>query len=368
MNNATIPAVLVALIATVSACDRVEPVEEVTEVRTPIGKADILSGSCASSEVNYCGGQGDGSCYCDEACSRYGDCCHDVDVCLGEPEPELLISKGLHAPESVVFDPRTKTYFVSNLAHNILETDPLNPPTEAHGYLSRHAADGSVLEERFAEGFVSAKGVAVAQGVVYVADPTVIRGFDVESGEERGRYTIDGGMLFNDIAPARDGSLYVTDTGNGSVYRIDPYAKDDEAMSVVLRDERFEFLNGVTVVDDKLILATTGLFPSEMGPGTPGHLYTYDLREENVEQLGELGGKWDGVVELPNGMLAANDFMTGQVFVVDPWTGEGKKISDAPFELTPMVPAGLADMGAAGSMLLIPSMFTNEVYALTPSL
>lgn len=359
---------LVALLATVSACDSVEPVGETPEVRTPIGKADILSGSCASRQVNYCGGQGDGACYCDESCTRYGDCCHDVDVCMGEPEPEVLIGEGLHAPESVAFDPQTKSYFVSNLAHNILETDPLNPPTETLGYLSRHAADGSVLDARFADGFVSPKGVAVSQGVVYVAEPTVIHSFDVESGEARGRYTVEGGLLFNDIAVAPDGALYVTDTGNPSVYRIDPYGKDDAAMTVVLRDERFEFLNGVTVVDDTLILATTGLFPSEMGPGTPGRLYTYDLRNERLEQLGELGGKWDGVVELPGGILAANDFMTGQVFAVDPWTGAGKKIADAPFELTPMVPAGLADMGLVGSTLVIPSMFTNEVYALTPSL
>lgn len=48
--------------------------------RHPIGKADV-AGSCAASD---CGGQAEGgNCFCDEACSAYGDCCADREELCG---------------------------------------------------------------------------------------------------------------------------------------------------------------------------------------------------------------------------------------------------------------------------------------------
>lgn len=45
--------------------------------RVPVSKADG-SGSC----VDNCGGKSDGSCWCDDMCSYYGDCCGDkVAIC-----------------------------------------------------------------------------------------------------------------------------------------------------------------------------------------------------------------------------------------------------------------------------------------------
>jgi hypothetical protein len=57
-----------------------EPGGSETE-RAPIGKADSLSGSCADGDV--CGGPSKGSCWCDEQCSKYGDCCSDYATACG---------------------------------------------------------------------------------------------------------------------------------------------------------------------------------------------------------------------------------------------------------------------------------------------
>ena len=50
--------------------------------RGSIGKADLV-GSCETpAGVDFCGGKGTGTCWCDEACLDYGDCCSDVgEVC-----------------------------------------------------------------------------------------------------------------------------------------------------------------------------------------------------------------------------------------------------------------------------------------------
>jgi hypothetical protein len=49
--------------------------------RGPLGKADMLSGSCQS----YCGEQSDGACWCDDLCEFFKDCCDDyASACAGE--------------------------------------------------------------------------------------------------------------------------------------------------------------------------------------------------------------------------------------------------------------------------------------------
>ncbi len=66
--------------------------------RKKLGKADSdLTGSCKAIthdensnlvEKSYCGGKSFGTCWCDESCADYGDCCSDIaDSCDVEPPP-----------------------------------------------------------------------------------------------------------------------------------------------------------------------------------------------------------------------------------------------------------------------------------------
>ncbi len=47
--------------------------------RGPLGKADNF-GACASDDGDVCGRKSSGSCWCDDACTRIGDCCDDKSV------------------------------------------------------------------------------------------------------------------------------------------------------------------------------------------------------------------------------------------------------------------------------------------------
>jgi hypothetical protein len=48
-----------------------------------VGKADA-TGSCTSSSGTLCGAQGSGTCFCDDKCGQYGDCCSDYkQICSG---------------------------------------------------------------------------------------------------------------------------------------------------------------------------------------------------------------------------------------------------------------------------------------------
>jgi hypothetical protein len=67
-----------ALAPVVTAC--VSPADSApngTVERGPLGKADA-AGSCAAPDGgDFCGGPSDGACWCDDLCSKYGDCCPD---------------------------------------------------------------------------------------------------------------------------------------------------------------------------------------------------------------------------------------------------------------------------------------------------
>src|SRR4029079_7272822 len=53
--------------------------------RFPIGKADG-TGSCLANGQKLCGVKSRVTCWCDEKCEQYGDCCSDkASVCLGLP-------------------------------------------------------------------------------------------------------------------------------------------------------------------------------------------------------------------------------------------------------------------------------------------
>jgi hypothetical protein len=73
-----------------------------------IGKADHVSGSCASlsdGAAATCGGQADnGSCYCDALCASYGDCCNDAaELC--EVDECTDAGAGCHEDDSCVVAP-----------------------------------------------------------------------------------------------------------------------------------------------------------------------------------------------------------------------------------------------------------------------
>jgi hypothetical protein len=65
--------------------------------RGGLGKADLV-GSCENPAMDFCGGKGTGTCWCDDSCVDFGDCCSDADtVCgiePGEPDDDATFCGG----------------------------------------------------------------------------------------------------------------------------------------------------------------------------------------------------------------------------------------------------------------------------------
>lgn len=213
---------------------------------------------------------------------------------------------GFETPESVIHDPLTDRYLVSNINGGPLDADD-------NGFISLLADDGQVLSLKWIDGASDSvtlnapKGMAVVGEYIYVADITEIRRFDRRTGAARGSTRIPGASFLNDVAATEDGMVYFTDTGlrsgaNGlepagtdAIYRMHP----DGAIDTLARGSELGGPNGITVSGDSVWVASFG----------SGEIY----RVENgarVDVFKPAKGRLDGLV-----------LAFGELFVSS-WEGE----------------------------------------------
>jgi sugar lactone lactonase YvrE len=124
----------------------------------------------------------------------------------------LLTYHGFATPESVLYDAENDRYLVSNINGTPLAADN-------NGFISVLSPAGGVTALKWIAGGVKGvtlhapTGSAISRGVLYVADLTSVRMFDLATGAPEGEIAIPGATLLNDVAAAPDGKLYVTDSG-----------------------------------------------------------------------------------------------------------------------------------------------------------
>src|SRR6201992_901027 len=97
-------------------------------------------------------------------------------------EPTAVVKyTGWATPESVLYDADNDRYLVSNINGKPLDKDN-------NGFISVLSPDGQITTLKWIEGgknkvkLDGPKGTALAKGVLYVADITVVRTFDAKTG------------------------------------------------------------------------------------------------------------------------------------------------------------------------------------------
>jgi len=122
----------------------------------------------------------------------------------GEPAPALVWEvAGFVAPESAVFDRAREQLYVSNMGTWGKGSTP------GDGFISRVSAEGRILELRWVSGFDNPKGLALANGRLYVGDDADLVEVDPEAGAVTARYApADGPGGFNDCTADPAGNVY----------------------------------------------------------------------------------------------------------------------------------------------------------------
>lgn len=221
------------------------------------------------------------------------------------PKAPAMTVEGLQTPESVFYDAETDTYLVTNINGQPLAKDD-------NGYISELSPDGKVVKEKLVEGGKKAtlnapKGLALVDGVLYVADIDTVRMFDRKTGAPKGEVKVPGATFLNDLS-ALDGKVYLTDsglkagkqgfdpTGTDGLYVIDTKAKKP-AVKTLLKSKDLHNPNGVLATKDTLYVVTFGA----------AELQRYGLDGKKKGEATKLPkGSLDGIVELGDELLISS--------------------------------------------------------------
>jgi hypothetical protein len=219
------------------------------------------------------------------------------------PTPLFRITDGISTPESVLYDEVADRYLVSNI--NGKPTD-----VDGNGSILELSPEGKVVKDKFIAGGVNQvkldapKGSGISGGVLYVTDITVVRKFDAKTGAPKGDIPIPGSAFLNDIAVAKDGRVFVSDSGmtgsfeptgaGGAVHVIDKAGK----VKTLAKSTEFNGANGLLYREKDKALLVVSLLSNE--------LYRLDDKgaRQDVSALPE--GGLDGIVAVGDDLLISS--------------------------------------------------------------
>jgi len=260
-------------------------------------------------------------------------------------------------PESAYFHTSGSTdpgvYFISSTNGNEM------------GWVSKLAADGSMIDSRWATNIRNPMGMRVSGKRLWVNNITEIIGINLKDPSDLIVYSIDDAILLNDLATDSSGYAYLSDSMNSRVVRIDLATGENSTFISTLPSSP----NGLLVHGDKLYIASWGIMseqPEERAEWitqTAGDLYWVSLKEsENVRHIvaPELGNL-DGVEIDQQGNIYVSDWENGKLYKI---SSSNKTV----IELG-QYKQGLADLGlnSLTGELVLPIMLSSEVLFYNPS-
>ncbi|HKL51854.1 MAG TPA: hypothetical protein VJ908_11865 [Wenzhouxiangellaceae bacterium] len=207
----------------------------------------------------------------------------------------VVVIDGLSGPEAVHYDVEQDVYFVSNFNGDAAG--------DANGFISRVAPGGEIETLEFMVGtsefpLHGPRGMRIVDEVLWVADADGLHGFDRRSGEQLKFIDFSGhapGFL-NDVEADPAGALYLTDTGNARLFKV-----DNGEITVLAADELESPPNGIVWYP-----AARAFVLAPWGDGLDLKAWRPDAGE--LVELGRLpeGGNIDGLEEYDGRLIVAS--------------------------------------------------------------
>lgn len=154
------------------------------------------------------------------------------------------------------------------------------------GFLTLLDSDGNVIDWRIVEELDAPLGMTLQNDRLFIIDKNRVKVFAWPKYEQLETIDLDSEVA-NDIAVARNGTMYVSDTAGHKVIEIEK----DGTQSVLTGKSQFHGANGIHVNGDTLYVGGK-------------HLWQVDLTDYSVTSIGP---EWltdiDGIEMEPNGTL-----------------------------------------------------------------
>lgn len=249
---------------------------------------------------------------------------------------------GLHSPESVYVH-RGEIY-VSNLGK---VADPLTKDED--GSIVKINPDGEIIPF-IQKGLNAPKGMSVINNILYVTDIDTIKGFDLKTQKKVFDLSIPNSVFLNDLVSQKD-KLYVSDTGSGNIYLIDPQNSTYKILAKVDMLTYGGGPNGLLV--DKNFLYIVTYDPNQK---LKGMLLKYSLKTHKFQKVSQVSGFLDGIAKDEKGNLLISSWgenLNGFVYKIS----QNNKIDILPIRHI----KGCADIFYINKKLYIPAMLENKL-------
>lgn len=243
------------------------------------------------------------------------------------------ISEGLTTPESVLFDSGTTKIYVSNINGQASDKD-------GNGFISVLEPDGKMNTLKWVTGLNAPKGLAIFNGILYVADIDELVEINIKEAKIEKRHKIENAKFLNDVTASEDGVIFVTDMNDNKIYAL-----ADGNLSLWLEDKRIVKPNGLWAEKGMLYIGTTQLFQA-------------DLKTKKLELLVDQCGGIDGLEKLPGGEFLYSNW-PGRIFMVK--NGKSIQLLDTVDKLS----SADIDFVPGKNLVLVPTFFGNSVDAYT---
>ena len=276
----------------------------------------------------------------------------------------VLFSTSIMAEQPVFSQPESAYFYTSG------STDPgvyfiSSTNGDDVGWVSKLAADGSMINSRWATDLRHPMGMRVSGKRLWINNTTEIVGLNLDNPDDRIVHPIDGAISLNDLATDSSGHAYVSDSMNSRVVRVDLATGENSTYISTLPSSP----NGVLIQGDRLYIASWGVMsdrPEERAEWitkTAGDLYWVSLKDSKksrhiiVPELGNL----DGVEIDQKGNIYVSDWESGKLYKIS--SGAKTVVGLGQYG------QGLADIGlnSLTGELVLPVMLSSEVLFFTPS-
>jgi hypothetical protein len=243
-------------------------------------------------------------------------------------------TNGFDTPESVCFDAQNNIFYVSNVGgKNPTEKD-------GNGFISKLNPDGTILQLKWIEGLNAPKGMAIFDGYLFVTDIDKLVIIDISIAEIEEELAFYGAKFLNDIAVAKDGTLYLSDSQTKSIFRF-----HKGSYNPLVTDESFESPNGI-IYDEATVIAGVGNSIVRIDPATG-----------KWEKIIDNTGGVDGLAKVSNSTYLISDW-SGRIYLA--YTNKDKELI---LDTTPIEGRNAADFyfSASDNTVFVPTFFGNSV-------
>ncbi|CAM3101634.1 hypothetical protein [Moritella viscosa] len=250
----------------------------------------------------------------------------------------------LDQPESVVTSIDGQFIYISNINGQPMELN-------GQGYISIANANGKMLNQHWLKGLDAPKGLALSGQHLYVADMQKLVKINTSTGKVENTYKAPNAKMLNDVTATTDGTIYVSDLLEGTIYRL-----KNGKFEAWFKSSALPHPNGLYAQQGELLIGSWGKgMNSDFSTAELGSLLRLNISEQQLSTVptGYKLGNLDGVIMTTDESIYVSDWLSGELF----------KLQGKERKLVLSLKLGLADIGVNKQYLFTPMMMDNEVNA-----